>query len=107
LSKRTVNSYITTLRRFARWVEQVHGEFDAAAITPLDVADYRRQLVEKIKIGARLNLTGLLPVLLFRAIRYPGARSAGKTSVGPVTLAKPPPRGGKPCTNLCKAKEGL
>lgn len=38
LSKRTVNSYITTMHRFARWLEQVHGEFDAAAITSLDVA---------------------------------------------------------------------
>ncbi|SFR07117.1 tyrosine-type recombinase/integrase [Desulfoscipio geothermicus] len=55
LSKRTVNSYITTLRRFARWVEQVHGEFDAAAITSLDVANYRRHLVEKGRKPATIN----------------------------------------------------
>lgn len=55
LSHRTIQSYKTTLNRFARWIEQVYGEFDVAAITSLDVADYRRYLAEKGRKPAAVN----------------------------------------------------
>ena len=54
-SQRTVHSYITTLHRFVGWVEQAYGEFDASAITPLDVADYRRQLIDNGRKPATVN----------------------------------------------------
>ncbi|SFH36538.1 Phage integrase family protein [Desulfotomaculum arcticum] len=56
LSERTVTSYVTTMYRFAKWVEQAYGsEFDAVAITSLDVADYRRHLIEMRKKPATIN----------------------------------------------------
>jgi len=55
LSQRTVSSYVTTLRRFIEWIKQTYGEFDATAITPMDVADYRRSLIEKGKKPATIN----------------------------------------------------
>ncbi|WP_034630933.1 tyrosine-type recombinase/integrase [Desulfotruncus alcoholivorax] len=55
LSRRTIRTYITTLNRFTKWIEQVYGEFDVAAITPLDVADYRRYLNQKGKKPATVN----------------------------------------------------
>jgi len=55
LSQRTISSYVSTLLRFARWIEQTHGQFDATAVTPLDVADYRRYLIKKDKKPATIN----------------------------------------------------
>jgi len=50
-----VLSYITTLRRFVGWIEQAYGEFDTTAITPLDIADYRRQLIDIGRKPATVN----------------------------------------------------
>jgi len=55
LSQRTINSYINTLLRFARWTEQTYEQFDATAVTPLDVADYRRYLTQNGKRPATIN----------------------------------------------------
>lgn len=44
LSPGTVAIYLGHLRRFSSWVEGTYGDFDPAAVTPLDVADYRRYL---------------------------------------------------------------
>jgi len=55
LSQRTVSSYITTLLRFARWMEQTYGDFDPAAVTPLDVTGYRRCLLERGRKPATVN----------------------------------------------------
>ncbi|MTI82317.1 MAG: integrase [Firmicutes bacterium] len=55
LSQRTISSYANTLLRFEKWIEQTYGQFDATAITPLDIADYRRQLSKKDKKPATIN----------------------------------------------------
>jgi len=55
LSQRTIRSYTTTMFRFFKWIEQTYGDFDMTAITPLDVADYRRQLIEKGRKPATIN----------------------------------------------------
>lgn len=55
LSERTVADYLSTLRRFAGWVEQTYGDFDPVAVTPLDVADYRRYLLELGRKPATVN----------------------------------------------------
>ncbi|MBO8128964.1 MAG: tyrosine-type recombinase/integrase [Peptococcaceae bacterium] len=55
LSDHTVTDYLSTLRRFAGWVEQTYGDFDPAAVTPLDVADYRRYLLERGRKPATVN----------------------------------------------------
>jgi len=55
LSRRTIRSYMTTMLRFFRWIEQIYGVFDVTAITPLDVADYRRRLTEEGKKPATIN----------------------------------------------------
>lgn len=55
LAKRTVYTYTATIHRFIRWVEERYEEFDIAAITPLDIADYRRQLTKEGKKPAMVN----------------------------------------------------
>ncbi len=55
LSPRTISSYLSTLLRFTKWIEQTYGQFDATAVTPLNVADFRRQLAEKNKKPATIN----------------------------------------------------
>ncbi len=55
-SDNTAASYFAAVKRFAAWHEGMTGEpFDPAAVTPLDVADYRRQLAEKGKRPATVN----------------------------------------------------
>lgn len=55
LSPNTVASYLTALRGFARWCEGTYGSFDPAAVTPLDVADYRRYLLDRGKKPGTVN----------------------------------------------------
>jgi len=55
LSQRTISSYVSTFLRFARRTEQTHGQYAITAITPLDVADYRRYLAKNGKKPATVN----------------------------------------------------
>lgn len=55
LSRGTVAIYSGHLRRFAAWVEGTYGGFDPGAVTPLDVADYRRFLQSKNRKPATVN----------------------------------------------------
>lgn len=56
LSDRTVASYIGDLNRFAAWMAQTcGGEFDPVSVTPLDVADYRRFMLDRGKKPATVN----------------------------------------------------
>jgi integrase/recombinase XerC len=51
----TVGSYFGVVRSFARWCEGTYGSFDPAAVTPLDVADYRRYLLDRGKKPGTVN----------------------------------------------------
>lgn len=55
LSDRTVASYTGDLNRFAAWMRQSCGEVDPAYVTALDVADYRRYLLDRGKKPATVN----------------------------------------------------
>ncbi|RPF49200.1 integrase/recombinase XerC [Thermodesulfitimonas autotrophica] len=55
LSPGTVEVYLGHLRRFFAWVEGTYGETDPAAVTPLDVADYRRHLQNRDRKPATVN----------------------------------------------------
>jgi len=55
LSPGTVTIYLGHLRRFSSWVEGTYGDFDPAAVTPLDVADYRRHLQGRNRKPATVN----------------------------------------------------
>lgn len=55
LSPGTAAIYLGNLRRFFSWVEGTYGDFDPAAVTPLDVADYRRHLQSKNRKPATVN----------------------------------------------------
>lgn len=53
----TVRSYASALCAFARWCGQTWGApFDPAAVTPLDVADYKRHLLNRNRRPATVNL---------------------------------------------------
>ncbi|MCF8010044.1 MAG: tyrosine-type recombinase/integrase [Clostridiales bacterium] len=54
-SYRSIYIYISTVRRFINWAESIYGEFDITAVTPLDIADYRRSLVDKERKPATIN----------------------------------------------------
>ncbi|WP_027718752.1 tyrosine-type recombinase/integrase [Desulfovirgula thermocuniculi] len=54
-SSGTAEVYAGHLRRFFAWVEGTYGEPDPAAVTPLDVADYRRFLQGKNRKPATVN----------------------------------------------------
>ncbi|ACA59297.1 phage integrase family protein [Candidatus Desulforudis audaxviator MP104C] len=49
LAPATAGVYLGHVRRFLAWVEGTHGEADVAAVTSLDVADYRRHLLKDRK----------------------------------------------------------
>ncbi|MFZ5898007.1 MAG: tyrosine-type recombinase/integrase [Bacillota bacterium] len=55
LSRGTVDIYQGHVRRFLAWVEGTYGEPDIAAVTPLDVADYRRYLLNGGRKSATVN----------------------------------------------------
>jgi len=55
LSPGTAAIYLGHLRRFFSWMEGTYGDFDPAAVTPLDVADYRRFMVSKNRKPAMVN----------------------------------------------------
>jgi integrase/recombinase XerC len=55
LSPGTAEIYSGHLRRFFTWVEGTYGEPDPAAVTPLDVADYKRHLQNKNRKPATVN----------------------------------------------------
>lgn len=56
LSPGTVRMYLFHVRWFAAWYEETTGgPFDPAAVTPLDVADYRRYLQNRGKKPASVN----------------------------------------------------
>lgn len=55
-SLKTVAVYPGVIRRFARWWEGATGEdFDPAAVTPLDAADYRRHLLNRGRKAGTVN----------------------------------------------------
>lgn len=54
-SDRTVSSYAGDLRRFAAWMRQTCGEFDPVWVTPQDIADYRRFMLDRGKKPATVN----------------------------------------------------
>lgn len=51
----TVEIYTGHVRRFFTWLEDTCGSADIAAVTPLDIADYRRYLQGKGKKPAFIN----------------------------------------------------
>jgi len=55
LSASTVTIYSGHLRRFLSWLEETYGAVDIKAVTPLDVADYRRCLQGKNRKPAAVN----------------------------------------------------
>jgi len=55
LTPGTAKIYLCHLRRFFAWLEGTHGEFDPAAVTSLDVADYKRCLQEKKRKPSSVN----------------------------------------------------
>jgi integrase/recombinase XerC len=56
LSEKSVGSYVGQVRRFAVWYEETCGQFDPAAVTQLDVAEYRRWMQAKGCKPATVNL---------------------------------------------------
>ncbi len=57
LSVQTVGTYAAAVRAFAKWWEGTGGEaFDPASVSSLDVADYRRHLLNKNRKPATVNL---------------------------------------------------
>jgi len=57
LTPATAGVYLGHVRRFLAWVEGTYGEADIAAVTPLDVADYRRYLLSQKRKPATVNNT--------------------------------------------------
>ncbi|RJX17222.1 MAG: integrase [Desulforudis sp.] len=56
-SGQTVKAYLAARRAFAKWCEETCGApFDPASVTSLDVADYRRRLLNKNRKPATVNL---------------------------------------------------
>ncbi len=55
LSTGTAATYLGHLRRFFLWLEGTYGEADVGAVTPLDVSDYRRYLLNKNRKPATVN----------------------------------------------------
>jgi len=73
MSPRTVAGYLGEVSRFARWHEQsVGAPFDPAAATSLDLADYRRWLLDR----------GLKPATVNRALDALSAFFAWASSEG-------------------------
>jgi len=56
LSEKSVASYLGQVRRFAAWYEGACGPFDPAAVSQLDVAEYRRWMQAKGCKPATVNL---------------------------------------------------
>jgi site-specific recombinase XerD len=47
---KTISTYEGVLKQFARWVEETTGEtYSPEQVTPIDVAEYRRYLLERFK----------------------------------------------------------
>jgi site-specific recombinase XerD len=47
---KTISTYESVLRQFAHWMEETAGElFQPEDVTPIDVAEYRRYLIERCK----------------------------------------------------------
>ncbi|MDK2888467.1 MAG: hypothetical protein PWP72_1345 [Thermoanaerobacter sp.] len=56
-SSKTITAYTGALRCFMKWLEDTTGSpFDPASVTPLDVADYRRYLLNGNRKPATVNL---------------------------------------------------
>lgn len=55
LAANTIMSYLGAVKRFACWAENTYGTFDPAAITQLDIADYRRYLLNQGKKPSTVN----------------------------------------------------
>lgn len=56
LAKRTVEIYMANLKTFTNWLHHTHGEDDLLTVTALDVADYRRYLLNQGRKPATVNL---------------------------------------------------
>jgi hypothetical protein len=41
---RSARLYVGDIRRFAQWVTKKHGSFNAGAVSPLDLVEYRGYL---------------------------------------------------------------
>jgi len=83
LSENTVRSYVGHVRRFAEWYEQSSGPFDPAAVTPLDVAEYRRWLQGGGSKPATVNL-----VLVALSRFFAWAADVGACSLNPAVGVK-------------------
>ncbi|MEW6048761.1 MAG: tyrosine-type recombinase/integrase [Bacillota bacterium] len=56
IAERSISTYLGQVRRFIAWYERSLGAFDLAAVTPLDVADYRRWMQERGRKPGTVNL---------------------------------------------------
>ncbi|MEW5932631.1 MAG: tyrosine-type recombinase/integrase [Bacillota bacterium] len=83
LSENTVRSYVGHVRRFAEWYEQSVGGFDPTAVTPLDVAEYRRWLQDRGSKPATVNL-----VLVALSRFFAWAADGGACSLNPAAGVK-------------------
>lgn len=84
LSERTIYIYLAAVRRFIEWVvDGTYGSFDPAAVTPLDIADYRRYLLNRGKKPATVNQA--LDIL---SVFFSWAAAEGIISADPTTGIK-------------------
>ncbi|MBM7854970.1 integrase/recombinase XerC [Desulfohalotomaculum tongense] len=82
-SERTVYIYLKALYRFKQWIERRYTIFDPAAITSLDIADYRRYLQNQGKKPATVNLA----IDVIKAF-FSWANSNGCVKVNPAAEVK-------------------
>lgn len=91
-SAHTVRAYLRDLADFAAWFEQTSGsQFDPAAVTSLDVREYRRSLLNRRASPATINRRLAALTTFFRWINDKGLApdnpAAGVTGVDKVKLA--------------------
>jgi site-specific recombinase XerD len=53
--QKSVKPYLNSIRKFVRWFEKNRGPFQAEAISPLDVTDFREYLQQKKQAPATIN----------------------------------------------------
>ncbi|WP_031516607.1 tyrosine-type recombinase/integrase [Desulfofalx alkaliphila] len=83
LSKSTVNTYLAILTKFKEYLISKYDSAEFTAVTALDIADYRRYLVDQGKKPATVNLS-------LDALRsfYKWATAEQIVSINPVTGVK-------------------
>lgn len=60
----SMRSYMGDIRRFTGWIADRHGEFSPAAVSPLDLVQYRQHLQDEKKAPATVN-RALISLKLF------------------------------------------